>query len=147
MRFSAGYVEGRWTDETCLYADVYSSVGNMPKSVYVDVSAPTDSLAVEVSNDVGDRWVVASTPSGNRRRWLLCFIDPVATRANMPPQADFSLYWPEVPFSNGGHAQRVNYYLTLTSVKRTRDVTARFETAGTGPVSTAPRRIQDCSTR
>jgi hypothetical protein len=148
MRLSTGYVEGAWTDETCLFADVYSPVSAMPKSVYVSVSAPTDTLAVEVTNDSGDRIVAPpSAPSGNGREWLFCFQDPVAVRANVPPQADLSLFWPEVPFSNGGYAQKVRYFLTLTSLRRTRNVSARFEIAGTGPIATAPRSIKTCSTR
>lgn len=151
LRYSTGYVEGAWTDWTCLFADFdnndFCPRCNYPKTVYVNVYAPNDSLVVRLSNDVGDAWVAGpSVAAGNYRKWRLCVEDPVADRINLNTGSDASLYWPPVPGSNGGYAQRVTYSLTLTTLgQRARDVTAMLEVAGSGPLSTAPRTIRDCS--
>lgn len=173
-RVSVGYVEGTWTDRTCLFADEDDDgFGNMPKGVYVKVYAPSNTLAVELSNNAGsiagvcnlmpcgtqpadDRWVIGPpVKSGNNWLWEFCVEDAVADRGNVRSQHNYADYWPLVPFSNssaappenGGHAQRVDYTLKLTSLtSRTRNVTAHFEVAGTGPSWQAPRVIKTCNT-
>lgn len=143
MRRGDGYVEGTVTDRVCLFADLDERCcGNRPHSVYVNVYAASDSLQVSLANDAGHSWTAApSIASGNQRLWRICVPDPVADRADSPP----FYYWPEVPDSNGGRAQRVTYTLSLTALgRRARDVIAFLEVAGSGPTWAAPRAITNC---
>lgn len=134
-------------DRLCLLADLTSppGTGNRPHSVYVNVFGPRDTLDVTLANDAGDRWSAdPPVPSGNLWLWRICVRDPVADRAGITDAGDLGS-WPEVPGSNGGRAQRVEYTLTIASPERSvRGVTAAFEVAGTGPTSAAPRAITDC---
>ena len=143
MLAGGGYVDGTVTFAMCLFADLDERCcSNRPHSVYVNVYAASDSLAVSLANDAGDVWQAGpSIASGNLRLWRLCVPDAVADRADSPPFA----FWPEVPDSNGGRAQRVTYTLSLTALgRRARDVTVFFEVAGSGPIGAAPRAITDC---
>ncbi len=143
FRVGSGYVEGAVSDGMCLIADLDETSGaNRPHSVYVNVYAAADTLRVELSNDAGDSWTAGpSVAHGNLRLWRLCVRDPVADEAN---SRDLTI-WPEVPGTNGGRGQRVEYTLTVTSLaRRARDVTAHWEIAGTGPTWAAPRAITDC---
>lgn len=148
LRAGGGYVEGTFTDQLCLVADYDGSFGPSnelyPKGIYVNVSAPSNTLAVSLDNDAGGHWEAGpSVANGNRRLWRLCVTDPVAFQV----QSSLS-EWPEVPNSNGGRGQIVNYTLNVTSLtSRSRDVFSQFEIATryhNPPVSGERHTITNC---
>jgi hypothetical protein len=146
LRAGGGYVEGTFTDRLCIVADYDGSYGPAnelyPKGIYVNVSAPADTLAVSLDNDAGAHWDAgASVPDGNRRLWRVCVTDTVADGRPLSE-------WPEVPDSNGGRGQLVEYMLSVASLtSRTRDVYSRFEVATryhNPPVSGERHTITNC---
>lgn len=132
-----GNLTGTTSQTVCLVADFDDSArGNYPKRVIVQVYAPSDSLDVTLSNDAGHTWPITSRPSGNLRLWELCVPDPVADLGNVDRLNPLT-FWPEIPGTNGGRGQIVNYTLTLTSNQRTtRKVAAYFEVAQGGNLGT-----------
>lgn len=128
---------GQTVDDTlCLIADYGSSANSLyPKVVVFRVYAPSNTLAVTLSNDVGDQWT--SPPNvawGNLRLWTMCVRDPVAQVPNLSHYSELSSYWSFVPGTNI-YGQIVQYTLHVTSPERkTRKVSAYFEVAhGDGP--------------
>lgn len=147
LRSGSGYVEGTFTDHLCLVADYDGTFGPSnklyPSGIYVNVSAPNDTLAVSLDNDVGDHWGAGlSVSDGNRRLWRICVTDPIAFKANS------LMDWPEVLGSNGGRGQIVNLTLSITSLSaRSRNVYSQFEVATRyhdPPVSGERHTITNC---
>lgn len=146
LRAGGGYVEGTFVDRLCIVADYDGSYGPAnklyPKGIFVNVSAPRNTLVVSLDNDAGGHWNAGpSVAGGNRRLWRICTTDTVADGRPLSE-------WPEVPDSNGGRGQIVQYTLTVTSsTSRTRDVFSQFEVATryhNPPVSGERHTITNC---
>lgn len=129
-----GDLTGTTSNTICMVADYDdSSRGNYPKHITFQIYAASDTLNIILSNDSGSVWYAApSVKSGNKRKWELCVADPVADTGNVD-EINPLTYWPEIPGTNGGRGQIVNYALDITStIRTTRKVVAYFEVAQGG---------------
>jgi len=99
----------------CLIADWAAFAPTYPKRIALKVLAPKEGLQIALRNDAGYAWdVPPSVQEGNRRVWRLCVRDPVARAYT---EEDLLIY-PEIPGSNGGRGQLVNYTLEIRSPGR-----------------------------
>jgi hypothetical protein len=135
-----GDLSGSTNDTICLVADYDDTRGigsAYPKLIIFKVYAPSDTLDVSLSNDVGNSWhSPPSIPSTNLRLWQLCVADPVADSANVG-LSNLS-YWPEIAGTNGGRGQIVNYTLHITSLKGTTHKVAAYYDIGTNGPGVVP---------
>ena len=112
-----GYVQGSVSGSVCMISDweAFPNWGGEPIPVSVGVYAPSDTLRVTLSNNLGVSWNVPAVPNGRDFQYVLCAHD------NTPGP------YPPVPGSNGGIGTRVLWTVTVTSVKRTSNVRATLQ--------------------
>lgn len=143
LRAGIGYVDGVFEDYLCVVANLGERASSIyPHWVYVNVYSQHDTLQVVLDSGVY-HW--DSGPPLERRTgqvvYRICVPEVVADRANSTDLLD----WPEIPFTNGGRGEVVEYRLTVASAgRRTREVSSRFEIATAPRVPGARNRIVDC---
>ncbi|HSW85478.1 MAG TPA: hypothetical protein VLF79_02600 [Candidatus Saccharimonadales bacterium] len=129
----SGDISSSTSNKLCLVADYDDNgpSGAYPKTIIYKVYAPSNTLSVTLANDVGDRWnSPPAIKSGNQYLYQLCVEDPVAEKGEIGLGDVNGLnHWPEIPNTNNGRGQIVNYTITLTNLGRStmHKVTASWE--------------------
>lgn len=129
------------THSLCIIADFDDtsriSGSIYPKAALYEFWTSRPDTEITLSNDAGDSWPTpVPVKDGGDYRYQLCVLDPVADRHN----SDLSSY-SEIPGTNGGRGQRVNYTLTIQTARDLHATVGYLEVAPSGPQEFALRLL------